>query len=212
MIEPLRGKLPADEPANNEPESHESHRSTSRLEAFSDGVIAIIVTIMVLEIRPPREPTLESLRPLVPILLSYVLSFIFIGIYWNNHHHLLNATPKISGGVMWANLHLLFWLSLIPFGTAWIGEEHAHSWPAAMYGAISFMAGAAYTLLVRTILAKNKGAGIERAIGGDFKGKVSVAMYAGGTLLAFVSPWLAYGAFALVAIMWFVPDRRLERI
>ena len=195
-----------------EPESHESDRSTSRLEAFSDGVMAIILTIMVLEIRPPHEPTLESLRPLVPILLSYVLSFTVIGIYWNNHHQLLRATRNISGGVMWANLHLLFWLSMLPFGTAWIGEEHAHSWPAATYGAISLMAAIAYSILVMTILANNKGAGIERAIGSDFKGKLSIGIYACGVVLAFVSPWLAYAAYALVSITWFVPDRRLERV
>ena len=189
--------------------SHQPEKSTTRLEAFSDGVLAIIVTIMVLEIRPPHEPTVESLRPLVPIFLSYLLSFIFIGIYWNNHHQLLKATPNISGGVMWANLHLLFWLSLVPFGTAWIGEEHAHAWPAAVYGMIAFMAGLAYTLLVRTILASNKGAGIEKAIGNDFKGKMTVAVYVCGVALAFVSPWLAYATYALVAVMWFIPDRRL---
>ncbi len=189
--------------------SHQTEKSTTRLEAFSDGVLAIIVTIMVLEIRPPHEPTVESLRPLVPILLSYLLSFIFIGIYWNNHHQLLRATPNISGAVMWMNLRLLFWLSLIPFGTAWIGEEHAHAWPAAVYGMIAFMAGLAYTLLVRTILASNKGAGIEKAIGNDFKGKVTVALYVCGVVLAFVSPWLAYATYALVAVMWFIPDRRL---
>jgi len=195
---------------NEEPESHESDRSTSRLEAFSDGVLAIIVTIMVLEIRPPREPTLESLRPLVPVLLSYLLSFTSIGIYWNNHHHLLNATRNISGSVMWANLHLLFWLSLIPFGTAWIGQEHAHPWPAAIYGMISFMAAVAYTILLMTILRCNKGAGIAEAIGSDVKGKTTIGLYVLGALLAFVNPWLAYAAYTLVAIVWFVPDRRLE--
>ncbi len=193
-------------------EPRQPENSTSRLEAFSDGVLAIIVTIMVLEIRPPHEPTLSSLRPLVPILLSYALSFTFVGIYWNNHHQLLKATHNISGGVMWANLHLLFWLSLIPFGTAWIGEEHAHPWPATMYGVISFMAGIAYYVLVRTILASNNGAEIERAIGSDFKGKISVVLYALGALLAFMDPWLAYATFALVAIIWFIPDRRLERV
>lgn len=194
------------------PASRETDKQTSRLEAFSDGVLAIIVTIMVLEIRPPHEPTVEGLRPLVPILLSYLLSFTFIGIYWNNHHQLLKATSNISGGVMWANLHLLFWLSLIPFATAWVGEEHAHPWPAAVFGIISFMAGMAYSLLVRTILASNKGHGIEKAIGSDFKGKVSVVLYACGTVLAFMNPWLAYATFVLVAIMWFIPDRRLARM
>lgn len=192
--------------------SHQTEKSTTRLEAFSDGVLAIIVTIMVLEFRPPPEPTLDSLRPLIPIFLSYILSFTVIAIYWNNHHHLLKATRNISGGVMWANLHLLFWLSLIPFGTAWIGEEHAHSLPAAVYGAIAFMAGMAYSILVRTILACNRGAGIETAIGSDFKGKVSVVLFAGGALLAFVNPWFAYAAFALASLIWVVPDRRLERI
>jgi len=192
--------------------SHQPEKSTTRLEAFSDGVLAIIVTIMVLEIRPPSEPTVEALRPLIPVFLSYLLSFIFIGIYWNNHHQLLKATPNISGGVMWANLHLLFWLSLIPFGTAWIGEQHAHSLPAAVYGMIAFMSGAAYSILVRTILACNRGAGIETAIGSDFKGNASVALYVAGALLAFVNPWLGYAAYVLVALIWLVPDRRFAQV
>ena len=182
---------------------------TARLEAFSDGVLAIIVTIMVLEIRPPEEPTWAGLRPLIPILLAYVLSFVFIGIYWNNHHHLLRATIRIDGTVMWANLHLLFWLSLIPVGTAWIGKAHTHPLPAALWGVIALMAGVAYTILVLSIRAIDDNAGIAVAIGGDVKGKVSILMYAVGSALAFVDPWFAYAAFALVSVMWFIPDRRL---
>lgn len=148
----------------------------------------------------------------MPIFLSYVLSFTFIGIYWNNHHHLLRATTNNSGAIMWTNLHLLFWLSLVPFVTAWIGEEHAHPWPAAIYGVVACMAGVAYYLLVHAILAKNHGTRIERAIGSDRKGKLSVVIYVIGAALAFVDPWLAYASYVLVAIVWFVPDRRLDRL
>ena len=196
---------------NEAPAPGESGMSTSRLEAFSDGVMAIIVTIMVLEIRPPHEPTMESLRPLVPILLSYGLSFVFIGIYWNNHHHLLRATRSFDGSVMWANLHLLFWLSLIPFVTAWVGEDHDHAWPAATYGVISFLAGLAYSVLALMIRRTNRGAEIDQALGNDIKGMVSLALYGTGFFLAFLEPWFAYAAYVLVAIMWFVPDRRLAR-
>lgn len=189
-----------------------STQGTGRLEAFSDGVMAIIVTIMVLELRPPEEPTLDGLRPLVPIFLSYVLSFTMVGIYWNNHHHLLRATTHNSGAIMWTNLYLLFWLSLVPFVTAWIGGEHAHPWPAATYGLVACMAAIAYYLLVRAILAKNHGTAIERAIGTDRKGKLSVVIYVIGAALAFVDPWLAYASYVLVAVVWFVPDRRLDRL
>jgi uncharacterized membrane protein len=185
--------------------------STSRLEAFSDGVMAIIVTIMVLELRPPHEATLESLRPLVPVFLAYVLSFTVIGIYWNNHHQLLRATRYFDGAVMWANLVLLFWLSLIPFATAWIGEEHEHAWPAATWGAIAFMAGLSYALLVFTIRRHETNAGVAEALGRDIKGKASVVIYAAGVLLAFIDPWLAYAAYTAVAILWFVPDNRFAR-
>jgi uncharacterized membrane protein len=186
--------------------------TTSRLEAFSDGVLAIIITIMVLEIRPPREPSLDSLKHLAPVLLSYLLSFTFIGIYWNNHHHLFRVTGQINAGVMWANMHLLFWLSLIPAVTIWVGQAHAESLPAAIYGLVGFMCGVAYFILVRAIIACNKRAGIARAVGDDLKGIGSVVIYAVGALLAFVDTWLAYGAYAAVSLMWFIPDRRLEEI
>lgn len=185
--------------------------NTSRLEAFSDGVIAIIVTIMVLEIRPPEEPTLHALRALTPVILAYVLSFVFVGIYWVNHHHLLKSTERISGPVMWANMLLLFWLSLTPFVTAWVGQEHNRAWPAAAYGIVAFMCAISYSILVIAILAANPDSVIVRAIGADVKGKVSLAIYALAIALAFVSPWLAYACFVIVAIIWFIPDRRLER-
>lgn len=183
---------------------------TTRLEAFSDGVLAIIVTIMVLEIRPPGEPNLAGLRGSVPIVLAYVLSFVFLGIYWNNHHHLFRATQRITGGVMWANLHLLFWLSLIPVGTAWIGDAHDASLPAAVYGLIALMSGVAYYLLARIIVRANQDAPIAARLGHDAKGLWSLVIYAVGSALAFVDPWLAYGAFVLVSMLWLIPDRRLE--
>jgi uncharacterized membrane protein len=185
---------------------------TSRLEAFSDGVMAIIITIMVLEIRPPEEPTFNSLKHLTPVLLSYLLSFTFIGIYWNNHHHLFRVTGQISASVMWTNMHLLFWLSLIPAVTIWVGEAHDNALPAATYGFVAFMCGVAYFILVRAIIAHNKRAGIARAVGNDLKGIVSVVIYAGGAALAYVNPWLSYAAYAFVSIIWFIPDRRLEEI
>jgi uncharacterized membrane protein len=183
--------------------------SPARLEAFSDGVLAVIITIMVLELRPPRGDTLPALMSLIPGVLIYVLSFMFIGNYWNNHHHLLRATRRISGGVMWANLHLLFWLSLVPVVTAWVGAHPASQWPAVTYGAVGFLAGVAYYILSLTIRAVNKDTRINELLGRDTKGKVSVALYTLGIALAFVEPLLAYGTYALVAILWLVPDRRL---
>ena len=186
--------------------------NSTRLEGFSDAVLAVIITIMVLEIRPPDGVDITSLKPRIPALLIYVLSFTFIGIYWNNHHHLLRATRRISGRVMWANLHLLFWLSLVPVVTAWVGAHDLSKLPAAAYGAIGFLAGVAYYILALAIRAVNKDTRIEELLGKDIKAKVSVALWALGIALAFIEPLLAYGVYALVAIMWFIPDRRLVTV
>ena len=185
--------------------------SKARLEAFSDGVIAIIITIMVLELKVPHGETLETLAPLVPVFLSYVLSFTNVGIYWNNHHHLLHSAHKINGRVLWANLHLLFWLSLFPFVTAWMGENHFQTWPVAIYGVVSFMSGVAYTLLAKALAALHgPTSAIAVALGRDFKGKISLGIYAAAIGLAFVNPWIALALIVAVAAMWFVPDRRFE--
>lgn len=183
-----------------------------RMEAFSDGVLAIIITIMVLALSPPHEPTLEALLPLVPVVLSYVLSFVFVGIYWNNHHHLLQAIRHVDGRVLWANLHLLFWLSLIPFVTAWMGENQFAPWPVALYGVVLLFAGLAYFILARVLIAAHGSDSVlATALGRDSKGKVSLVVYAAAIPLAFVSSWLACGLYVLVAIMWLVPDRRIEK-
>ncbi|MGZ6391087.1 MAG: TMEM175 family protein [Ktedonobacterales bacterium] len=183
--------------------------SPRRMEAFSDGVIAVIITIMVLELRPPLHVEFKDLWDLHSKFLVYVLSFAYIGTYWNNHHHLLRATPRIDGAVMWANLHFLFWLSLIPASTAWAGEDLAAHAPAVLYGAIALVAGVAYGILERFIIRANKGTDIERAIGGDFKGKISLVIYGAGTLLALFIPILPYLVYACVEAIWFIPDRRL---
>jgi uncharacterized membrane protein len=184
----------------------------ARLEAFSDGVLAVIITIMVLELRPPPGDDLTALAKLVvPGLLIYVLSFTLIGMYWNNHHHLLRATRRIDGGVMWANLHLLFWLSLVPVVTAWVGRYGLDRWPAVTYGAVGFLAGVAYYILTLVIRAVNRDTGLDKLLGRDVKGKVSIALYTLGIALAFIQPLLAYCAYASVAIIWFIPDRRLTR-
>lgn len=186
--------------------------SKGRLEAFSDGVLAIIITIMVLELAAPAEPTLAALGPLIPTFLSYTLSFVFLAIYWNNHHHLLQAVEKVDGRVLWANLHLLFWLSLIPFVTAWIGENDFAAWPMALYGVNLVLAAAAYFLLTRALLALHGDESVlATALGRDVKGKVSVVIYLLAIPLAFVSSWLAGGLYVLVAVIWLVPDRRIER-
>ena len=183
-----------------------------RLEAFSDGVIAIIITIMVLGLAPPRGATLADLQPLVPVLISYVLSFVFIGIYWNNHHHLLQATSVVNGRVLWANLHLLFWLSLIPFGTGWMGQNGFASLPVAVYGVEMLMAGFAYSLLLRAILAcQPAGSKLVEAVGTDLKGRISLAAYLIAIPVALVMPLLSFTIFVLVAAIWFIPDRRMER-
>ncbi len=184
----------------------------TRLEAFSDGVVAIIITIMVLEMRAPVGSQPGALRPLLPVFLSYVMSFIFLGIYWSNHHHLLQAVKHVNGPVLWANLHLLFWLSLTPFVTNWMGENHFAAWPVALYGVVLLCAAIAYFILTRTLLSLHgKDSDLATALGSDFKGKVSMVIYAAGIPLAFVNSWLAGALYALVAIMWLVPDRRIEK-
>jgi uncharacterized membrane protein len=182
--------------------------SPARLEAFSDGVMAVIITIMVLELRPPEGVDLKSLEGLVPKLLVYVLSFTSIGIYWNNHHHLLRATRRISGGVMWANLYLLFWLSLIPVVTAWVGAFHESTLPAVAYGFVGIMSAIAFTILTIMISNVNKDVRLNEALGSDLKGRLSLALYALGMALAFLEPLLGYIPYALVSIIWFIPDRR----
>ena len=187
--------------------------SKGRLEAFSDGVIAIIITIMVLELKVPHGADLLSLRPLIPVFLSYVLSFVFLGIYWNNHHHLLQAVRKVDGRVLWANLHLLFWLSLIPFVTGWMGENHFAAWPVALYGVVLFFAGLAYFTLSRVLIAfHGADSPLANALGDDFKGKASVLGYVFAIALAFVSPWLSCGIYILIAVLWLIPDRRIEKV
>ncbi|HEY8905126.1 MAG TPA: TMEM175 family protein [Rhodoferax sp.] len=185
----------------------------NRLEAFSDGVLAIIITIMVLEMKVPHGEDLASLRSLLPVFLSYVLSFVYVGIYWNNHHHLLHATHRVSGGMLWANLHLLFWLSLFPFVTGWMGENHFAPLPTALYGVILLMAALAYTLLQRLIIAsEGKDSNLAHAIGRDVKGKLSALIYTASIPCAFITPWLAQACFIVVALMWLVPDRRIEKV
>lgn len=185
----------------------------TRLEAFSDGVLAIIITIMVLELKVPHGEDLAALRPLLPVFLSYVLSFIYVGIYWNNHHHLLQASKHVNGRVLWANLHLLFWLSLLPFVTGWMGENHFGSLPSAMYGGVLLMAAIAYWVLARSLMAaEGTESLLKKAVGKDYKGTVSVLMYAVAIPVAFVSPWISQLVFVVVALAWLVPDRRIERL
>ena len=187
--------------------------SKGRLEAFSDGVIAIIITIMVLELKVPHAPDLPALRPLIPVLLSYVLSFVFIGIYWSNHHHLLHATQRVNGTILWANLHLLFWLSVIPFVTSWMGENHFASTPVALYGVVMLMNAIAFTILARALIAYHgKDSTLAIALGRDNKSKVSLALYTASIPLAVVDPRIALAIYVLVAIIWIVPDRRIERV
>jgi len=184
----------------------------TRLEAFSDGVLAIIITIMVLELKVPHGVELAALKPLFPVFLSYVLSFIYLGIYWNNHHHMLHATRHVSGGILWANLHLLFWLSLFPFATAWIGENHVAPLPTALYGAVLLMAAIAYFILQRAIIAhQGRESPLAAAIGPDWKGKLSPILYLAAIPLAFLNPWISNALYVLVALMWLVPDPRIER-
>jgi uncharacterized membrane protein len=183
-----------------------------RLEAFSDGVIAIIITIMVLEMKVPHGTDFSALEPLWPVFLSYVLSFDYVAIYWNNHHHLLHTAKRINGPILWANMHLLFWLSLFPFVTGWMGENHFAAAPVAVYGIVLFMAAVAYTILVRLLIAEHgSDSTLARAIGGDLKGYVSLALCAAGVALSFVSSSGAFALYAVVALIWFIPDRRIER-
>ena len=185
---------------------------TSRLEAFSDGVLAIIITIMVLELKVPHAVELSALKPVLPVLLSYVLSFIYLGIYWNNHHHLFQVTEEVSGGILWANLHLLFWLSLFPFTTAWMGENHLAPIPTAIYGFVLLMAAIAYYILQTTIIAKQgRESLLGKAIGDDWKGKLSPVLYLAAIPLAFVSSWIAGALYVFVALLWLIPDPRIER-
>lgn len=185
----------------------------NRLEAFSDGVLAIIITIMVLEMKVPHGTGVEALMPLVPVFLSYVLSFVYLGIYWNNHHHMLHASQKVTGSVLWANLHLLFWLSLVPFTTGWMGENHFATLPAAAYGFVLLMAALAYWILQQRIIAsQGEGSILKKAVRNDWKGKVSPLLYSSAIVLAFTSRWVAVGIYALVALIWVIPDRRIERV
>jgi uncharacterized membrane protein len=187
--------------------------NTDRLEAFSDGVIAILITIMVLELKVPHDPTGAALFQLAPVLCTYVLSFVYLGIYWNNHHHMLHATTRVNGRILWANLHLLFWLSLVPFVTGWMGENHLAPLPTAMYGAVLWLSAVAYTILQATIISdQGPGSLLKKAVGGDRKGKFSLAVYTIAMPLAFVSTWLAFALYVLVATIWFIPDRRIESI
>ncbi|VVD69659.1 TMEM175 family protein [Pandoraea soli] len=187
----------------------------SRLEAFSDGVIAIIITIMVLEMRAPHGSELSDLLPVAPTFLTYILSYIYVGLYWNNHHHLFHVVQRVSGSVLWANLHLLFWLSLVPFVTHWLGDNHFTAWPTALYGVVLFMAAVAYYLLTRALLAVHGAGGnakLAAAVGRDVKGKLSVVAYALAIGLAFVMPALSLALYALVAAVWLIPDRRIEQV
>jgi len=184
----------------------------NRLEAFSDGVIAIIITIMVLELKVPHGDDLSALAPLWPVFLSYVLSFVYLGIYWNNHHHMLHASDRVTGAILWANLHLLFWLSLVPFVTGWMGENHFAALPSALYGVVLLMAALAYYALQQTIIASQGPASLlKKAVGGDWKGRLSPLFYVAAILLAFRWSWAAQGVYVLVALIWLIPDRRIER-
>jgi uncharacterized membrane protein len=183
-----------------------------RLEAFSDGVLAIVITIMVLEMKVPHGAGWHALQPLLPVFLSYVLSFVFIGIYWNNHHHMLHATTRVAGGAMWANLHLLFWLSLVPFVTGWMGENHFEALPTAAYGIVLFCAAIAYTILQSVLMRSGRhNAALAEAVRRDGKGKLSLVLYAAAIPLAFFVTWLALAMYVAVALIWLIPDRRIER-
>jgi uncharacterized membrane protein len=183
-----------------------------RLEAFSDGVLAVIITIMVLEMKPPNGTTVTALKPVIPVFFAYVLSFIYVDIYWNNHHHLLYAAKRVAGSILWANLHLLFWLSLIPFATAWMGENQLAPWPVALYGFVFLFAGIAYYILTRALIAHHGSDSIlATSIGRDRKGLASIVIYTIAIALSFVEPWIACVGYVVVAVLWLIPDRRIER-
>jgi uncharacterized membrane protein len=185
----------------------------NRLEAFSDGMVAIIITIMVLELKVPHGEGIETLVPLLPVFLSYILSFVYLGIYWNNHHHMLHVTQRVTGPMLWANLHLLFWLSLVPFATGWMGENHFAPAPSALYGAVLLMAGIAYVILQQLIIASQGPDSIlKKAVRGDWKGKVSPVLYAAAILSAFWWKWISLGLYVSVALLWLIPDRRIEHV
>jgi uncharacterized membrane protein len=185
----------------------------SRMEAFSDGVIAIIITIMVLEMKVPHGDRLDALVPIVPVFLSYAISFLYVGIYWNNHHHMLHAATKVSGKVLWANLHLLFWLSLLPFATGWMGENHFAAWPSALYGFVLLMAAGAYWVLQETLIASaGTSSTLRAALGSDWKGKLSPILYIAGIVSTYWAPWVAQAIYVAAAMVWFIPDRRIERV
>ncbi len=187
--------------------------TTGRLETFSDGVLAIIITIMVLEMKVPHGAEFGALQPLIPVLLSYVLSFIYLGIYWNNHHHMMHVVHRVSGGVLWANLHLLFWLSLVPFVTGWMGENHFAPAPMALYGVVLLMAAISYTILLGAILrVEGRDSLIARAVGMDRKGKLSMLLYVVGIAASFFSSWVSGAMYVAVALIWLIPDRRIERV
>jgi len=185
----------------------------NRLEAFSDGVLAIIITIMVLELKVPHGEDFEALKPLMPAFLSYILSFVYLGIYWNNHHHLIHTVEKVTGAVLWANLHLLFWLSLVPFTTAWMGENHFSTAPIALYGGILIMAAVAYTILQRLIISSHgKESVLKKAVGRDIKGKLSLLLYFIAIVSSFHLSWISLSLYSLVALIWLIPDRRIEKV
>ena len=187
--------------------------SSGRLEAFSDGVIAIIITIMVLEMKVPHGDRVQDLVPLVPTFLSYVLSFVYVGIYWNNHHHMLHATKTVTGAILWANLHLLFWLSLFPFATAWMGENHFSALPAALYGLVLLMAAIADYLVQQAIIrSQGPDSILKKAIGRDWKGKLSPVLYIAAIVATLLSPWISEGIFVAAALIWLIPDRRIEKV
>jgi uncharacterized membrane protein len=193
--------------------TNETGMGESRLEAFSDGVIAVIITIMVLEMKVPHGESIDTLAPLMPVFLSYVLSFVYLGIYWNNHHHMLHASHQVTGSILWANLHLLFWLSLIPFATGWMGENHFGAAPSALYGAVLLMAALAYLILQQLIIAaQGRDSLLKQAVGSDWKGKLSPVLYAAAIPLAFWWHWISLGLYVFVALIWLVPDRRIEHV
>lgn len=192
--------------------SQKTGMGTQRLEAFSDGVLAVIITIMVLEMKVPHGDDLNALKPVWPVFISYILSFVNIGIYWNNHHHLMQTVEHVNGKVMWANIHLLFWLSLVPFTSGWMGENHFTQWPVALYGIVLMMAGIAYYFLAHSLIhLHGKNSTLAKALGKDRKGILSVVLYILGVGLSFINPWIGFSFYALVAAIWFIPDKRIEK-